>query len=560
METHLHALIEAHYCRSTHHYIVMDALKQLSGPDATGWYRWLLHERAMLLRGAKAPDAEFKDFKNHVLHVGGDAEWGGARGAATEWYGKAVTALRAKQWSSAAYALGVLSHYYADPIQPFHTGQTEAEGAVHRALEWSIFKSRPALKQRMDAIGFRAPPRREDTNFVSDMVGEGARTSHTHYDTFIDHYDLDAGAKRPEAGMDETLLAATAELLTLAVSGVAHLFERAFEEAGVAPKSVVLSLDVAVAEIGKPLRKILSKIEDAGTRRAVEAAYAEYQKTGKVIRRLSGDDAAIRALHAKEVRGISLQELDVETPKPIGAKHGRSEEEEADAPSVSPAQRVETSEPAVELAEPSVADAPEPASMTAPLDADAPEAIMDAAPTTEPLAEQVAEETSDDDADAQIEPEVPAPALGTMLEARAPRPGLTEESDVVDAPSIGKRTARHLRRAAVTTIGDLLNAEPETLAGKITQRHITAGTIQDWQDQTRLKMALPSLRVHDVQILVGAGIRSVDDLRAQSASELFSAATQFANTPAAERIIHDADKPTRDEVDGWISKANAQTG
>ncbi|MEL6664355.1 MAG: DUF4332 domain-containing protein, partial [Pseudomonadota bacterium] len=253
-------------------------------------------------------------------------------------------------------------------------------------------------------------------------------------------------------------------------------------------------------------------------------------------------------------------ELDAETPRPIGAKHGSSEEEEADAPSVSPALAVETSEPAVEVAEPPVADAPEPPSVAAPLAAEDPEAVVDAAPTTEPLAGEVADETSEDDAAAQIEPEVPAPALGAMLEVRAPRPGLTEESDVVDAPSIGKRTARHLRRAAVTTIGDLLSADPETLAGRITQRHITAGTIQDWQDQTRLKMGLPSLRVHDVQILVGAGIRSVDDLRAASAGELFSAATQFANTPAAERIIHDADKPTRDEVDGWISKANAQTG
>ncbi|MEM1150431.1 MAG: DUF4332 domain-containing protein, partial [Pseudomonadota bacterium] len=87
-----------------------------------------------------------------------------------------------------------------------------------------------------------------------------------------------------------------------------------------------------------------------------------------------------------------------------------------------------------------------------------------------------------------------------------------------------------------------------------------AQAITDWQDQTRLKMALPSLRVHDVQILVGAGIRSIEDLQDASATTLFEAATVFARTPAAERIIHDADKPTREEVDDWISTAKARTG
>ena len=98
-----------------------------------------------LLNGAKAPDTDFKDFKNHVLHVS-DNNWGGAPRAAKVWYNHAVDALSAKRWSDAAYALGVMSHYYADPIQPFHTGQTEEEGAMHRALEWSIAKSRGVLK------------------------------------------------------------------------------------------------------------------------------------------------------------------------------------------------------------------------------------------------------------------------------------------------------------------------------------------------------------------------------------------------------------------------------
>ncbi|MEL7112191.1 MAG: zinc dependent phospholipase C family protein, partial [Pseudomonadota bacterium] len=128
----LELVIIAHRCRSTHHYIAFDALQLLKGDRASDWKNLLLKHHTALLKGAKAPDSEFRDFQNHVLHVQ-DGEWGGARDAAMEWYGKAVEALRAKKWSKAAYALGVLTHYYADPIQPFHTAQTEEEGTMHRA-------------------------------------------------------------------------------------------------------------------------------------------------------------------------------------------------------------------------------------------------------------------------------------------------------------------------------------------------------------------------------------------------------------------------------------------
>jgi len=553
MEAHLHKLITAHYCRSTHHFIVMDAIERMSGPDSRAWYRLLLHERKMLLRGAKAPDSEFKDFKNHVLHVGGKTEWGGARGAATEWYGRAVRALSARQWNSAAYALGVLSHYYADPVQPFHTGQTEAEGAMHRALEWSIFKSRPELKRRMDAAQWPRLEMGRDTNFVSDMVGEGARLSHAHYNTFIDHYDLDAGSASPESGLDEALLETTARLLAHAVSGVALLFERAIAEAGVKPRAVTLSLGVVAAEIGKPLRHLLSRIEDAATRRAVEAAYAEYQRTGKVIENLSDDDGEIRRRHALEVRGISLDELDAEAPAAIGTRHGQGSGKDAAAEEdaqTAPGQPV----------------SPPPAGVHASL-----ENVEEVEIDTPPLAirsktEDTPEVPTEPVFDIEDSVELADAPLDTPQQTNAfsepgrARSGLGETSPVVDAPSIGKRTARHLRRVEVLTIADLLAADPEALAARITQRHISAQTVRDWQDQTRLKMALPGLRVHDVQILVGAGIRSVDDLRAASASELFEAATRYAATPAAERIIHSSDKPTRDEVDGWISKANAAMG
>ncbi|MEO1407871.1 MAG: zinc dependent phospholipase C family protein, partial [Pseudomonadota bacterium] len=175
----LERVIIAHRCRSTHHYIAIDAIGQISGEDGEKWRDLFLLHHDSLLDGAKAPDTKFKDFKNHVLHVS-EGEWGGARDKAAEWYAESVLALKRKDWAKAAYALGVLSHYYSDPIQPLHTGQTEEEGAIHRALEWSVAKSRDTLKARIDEIGYPKVKAGKGAAFVSEMVRDGAEKAHPH--------------------------------------------------------------------------------------------------------------------------------------------------------------------------------------------------------------------------------------------------------------------------------------------------------------------------------------------------------------------------------------------
>src|SRR5437868_4582119 len=113
-------------CSSTHHKLAMDALRHLRRVDAEDWTNLFLRFIEFYLDGSKAPDNRFKGFRNHVLHVR-EGFWGGAVAAAESWYGRTVEALRRQQWPDAVYAAGVLSHYYTDPIQPFHTGQSDAE-------------------------------------------------------------------------------------------------------------------------------------------------------------------------------------------------------------------------------------------------------------------------------------------------------------------------------------------------------------------------------------------------------------------------------------------------
>ena len=136
----LFRIVYAAHASGTHHKLALDALRHLEAMDADMWQRLFLQHAKLYLEGAKAPDIDFKDFKNHVLHTR-DGYWGGAPEKVRSWYNHLVEALALEDWPTAAYCAGVLSHYYTDPLQPLHTAQSEAENNVHRAIEWSISKA-----------------------------------------------------------------------------------------------------------------------------------------------------------------------------------------------------------------------------------------------------------------------------------------------------------------------------------------------------------------------------------------------------------------------------------
>lgn len=628
----LELVIIAHRCRSTHHFLAIDALSLLKGKHSDRWYNLALRYHESLLKGAKAPDTTFKDFKNHVLHVQ-DGEWGGARDAAMEWYGKAVEALRREKWSDAMYALGVMTHYYADPIQPFHTAQSEEEGAIHRAMEWSIAKSRDKIKAMVDARGYPTVASGREIGFVADMVLAGAKYSNPHYQTFIDHYDIDRGVKDPPAGLDETLLDILADLVAYATSGIATLFDRAFEEAAVKPPKIDLDLPGYLAALDIPIRKLTKRIGDARDRKQVEAMYEELQETGKVIKTLPADDKKIRKLHAEQVLRTSIHVVDTVKLKPLGTKHKPIKKPvnpveyvlklvpipfgqpkytagPALAEPAAPAPRPKPIAPDPEVfdvpetvealtPEPEVAAAREPEPVIEAKDDPAPQPLIEAAeevieapvaeiveevaqeaepeelqdeaasepaptPAAKVLAELEAEETSKAAPEADSKPEKSAAKAEKETKddkpAKTPKAErtdrLTELSPVVDAPSIGPKTAARLETVGISTIGDLLAADAEETAAALNVRYITTLTLCDWQDQTRLMLHAPGLRVLDSQILVGAGIRDAKDLANASARSVLEAAKSFLETPGGSRVLWGAESTVDEgEVRQWIDLA-----
>ena len=173
-------------------------------------------------------------------------------------------------------------------------------------------------------------------------------------------------------------------------------------------------------------------------------------------------------------------------------------------------------------------------------------------------------ELADTETDAEVlfdppTPPAPEPKAAPEAEPAARLGSLTREDPVVDAPSIGRKTAKQLARAGITTIGDLLDCDPEMVELELNVRHITAEAIRAWQDQTQLMIDVPGLRVHDAQLLVGAGITTREDLANASARTIFELAMEFLSTPEGERVLRDDQVLNEDEVEGWIELAQDAT-
>ena len=297
----LFRIVYAAHATGTHHKLALDALRHLACPEYEYWQRLFLKHAERYMEGAKAPDNEFKDFKNHVLHVR-DGYWGGALGKSEEWYAALCAALGREDWSEAVWSAGVLSHYVTDPIQPFHTGQSDAENSIHRAAEWSISRSYDALRSEgLAAHGhFTISATRSDT-WLRELIVSGAEKANAHYETLIAHYDLTKGVSDPPAGLDLVSRKILGELVVHAAASFAAVLDRAFEDAGVAPPEVDLGLDTVVAAIKIPAKTLAKRLADAEDRRIVTAMYDELLTTGRVEATLPEDDRVVRDLHDAEI-------------------------------------------------------------------------------------------------------------------------------------------------------------------------------------------------------------------------------------------------------------------
>lgn len=603
----LFRVITAANATGTHHRLALDGIQRLTGPDAERWQRLFLKEAPALVLGSKAPDDEFKDFKNHVLHPR-DGFWGGAATAARHWYGLLVVALGKDDWTSAAHCAGVLSHYVTDPVNPFHTAQSEAESCIHRAFEWSISRSYDELKRIAAADAARTINIADGDDWLEQLLCQAATDANAHYEKLIAHYDIHRGVVDPPAGLDIVAQRIVGDLIGMASAVFAAVLQRAITESKAAPPDVSLALDMILATLRIPVTKLLAKLADGKERALVERIYDELTATGTVETNLPEDDRAIRDLYSAEVIHRAqppMASAGATTAAKALRPAGPRKSHDAVKATIGPANRTTARAlppPTAQLSRP----APDPAAREVPVDDQprpAPRAADQATPMP-PVARFKGEvapassvpavplPTQPPPPDAAVEPpamqsvplvaaanhaplaQVETAALATATASAAaassmtfaarnpaattpPRLHLTPAQDIVDAPSIGPRMAERLKPIGLATVADLLAANPEATADKLGYQSVNARTVREWQDQTRLVCAVPGLRGTHAQLLVGAGFRTADAVAAAEPDVLCAAVLAFAVSHEGQRLLRNGDPPDIQRIKSWVDNARA---
>jgi hypothetical protein len=132
---------------------------------------------------------------------------------------------------------------------------------------------------------------------------------------------------------------------------------------------------------------------------------------------------------------------------------------------------------------------------------------------------------------------------------------LHRNSAVVDAPSIGPRTAERLEQLGVKVVSDLLQADAAHLASRFGDRRFSTKLVRQWQQQAVLACRVPGLRGHHTQILVALDITQPEQLAVCDPQDLWSRVANLTATKEGKRIIRNGKEPDLAEVTQWVQAA-----
>jgi hypothetical protein len=132
---------------------------------------------------------------------------------------------------------------------------------------------------------------------------------------------------------------------------------------------------------------------------------------------------------------------------------------------------------------------------------------------------------------------------------------LSLDDDIVEAPSIGPKTASRLRAHGIATVRDLLSIKAQALCARVGVRHITAERVTSWQHQARLVCTIPWLRGTHAQILVGSGYYAPHSIMTANRDALCTAILRFSTTREGQSVLRSAPPPSLGKIMGWVEQA-----
>ncbi len=490
------SVLRAAHCRSTHHYFAIDSTKYVDTVAGRRLVNVFLKHHERFLAGAKDPDDRFRDFQNHCVHVR-TGYWGGAPRLALTWYERMRDYLVHGRYADAAYAAGVMSHYFTDPLQPLHTAQTEREPLVHRAMEWSIRCCYDEILTMWTQDEYRVVFQLGGSEaWLAEAILKGARFANYSYDRLVESYDLERGTKEPTLGLDNAAKTTFASLFGLAITGLARIWERVADEAenvgGKPIPQMPLTFDGVFATLQVPEKWIVKRIQNKREREDVQKVFDEYNRTGKLVENIP-DECFVK----QQVWQVFQREA---------VWRNRNESSEV---------LMNTTPPTLLFTDAKNRSGEAPLRETIASGHESPQSIV-----------------SGNNAPSRIR--------------------LRREDPLVDAPSIGPKTATRFADIGVHHVREFLDEAADSLAVRLDTRWITAKTVSDWQSQARLMCEVPGLLARDTQLLVGAGYRTAAQVRAAVAETMHRAILRFADTTDGKRATRNSSAPDLDTVKAWI--------
>ena len=131
------------------------------------------------------------------------------------------------------------------------------------------------------------------------------------------------------------------------------------------------------------------------------------------------------------------------------------------------------------------------------------------------------------------------------------QPKLTSQAEPEKVKGIGPRLGKELRAMGITSVGELLIADPEAVAEKT---RASPEMVKHLQTTAQLLM-VPGVDENDAELLKEAGVNSIKELADQDPIQLSSKIGEVAKIYVEQGRIPENEKPTIEEIMSWIKQA-----
>jgi len=128
---------------------------------------------------------------------------------------------------------------------------------------------------------------------------------------------------------------------------------------------------------------------------------------------------------------------------------------------------------------------------------------------------------------------------------------LTSQSSPEEIKGVGPHLGEELRSIGISNVGELITADPATIAGRT---RLSPDMATRLQARAQL-LTVPGIDENDVELLEEAGVTTRRELAEQGTIELSRIIGEIAKTYLEQGKISESEKPTIEEISSWIKLA-----